>query len=80
MIDDGARRAVALRNGHAADGPDVDEQVLDGLTHQVRAGKTDDRLMKGDVRIRVFLDVIAGRGIEEFVEHGVVLVLELTSL
>ena len=69
VIDDRARRAVALRDRHPPYRPHVDEEVLDRLAHQMRAGEADDRLMKRDVRVRIFLDVLGRRRVAELVEH-----------
>src|ERR1700687_5981097 len=38
VIDDRARRAVALRDRHPPYRSDMDEKVLDRLAHQMRAG------------------------------------------
>ena len=62
MIDDRARGAVALRNRHLADRADMDEQVFDGLPHQVGAGEPDDRLVERDVGLRILVDVLGRRG------------------
>ena len=69
VIGDRARRPILLRDGHPADGADVDEQILDRLADQVRAGQLDDRLMEGDVRVRVFVQVLGRRQGVKLVEH-----------
>ena len=69
MIDDRARGPVALRDGHPADCADVNEQVLDGLAHEVRAGEADDRLVKRDVGVRILVDMLGRRRIAKLVEE-----------
>src|SRR6516162_9264785 len=63
MIRDRTRRPVFLMDRDLADRAHVDEQVFRHFGEQGAAAHLDDRLMKGDVRIRVLgepLAVVAG--------------------
>src|ERR1700722_18863334 len=69
MVDDRTRRAVALRDRHPANGPYVDEDVLDRIENDLRLRQLDNRLMERDVRVRVLGNVLGGRRVLEIVAH-----------
>src|SRR5947209_5542187 len=68
VIDDRARRAIALRDREPANRAHVYEQILDRLPHQVGPRQANDRLVERDVRFGIFLDVLGRRLVAEFVE------------
>src|ERR1022692_4094541 len=53
MIDDRAGRAVVLRDRCPAYGAHMDEQIAGRVDDGLGSSESDDRGMKGDVRIRV---------------------------
>ena len=59
VIDDRTRRPVFLMDRDPADRAHVDEQILGHFGEQRAAAHPDDRLMKGDVRIRIFGEPLA---------------------
>ena len=56
MVGDRTRRPVFLMDRDPADRPHVDEHVFRHIGEQRTAAHSDDRLVKGDVRIGVFVE------------------------
>lgn len=59
VIGNRAGRAIFLRDRHAANRPDVDEEVLDRLGHEMRTGEVDDRLMLFSAAQTSMISIIA---------------------
>jgi hypothetical protein len=55
VIDDRARRAIVLVDRHLADRAHVDKQILGHLGEERAAAHPDDRLVKGDIGVGIFL-------------------------
>ncbi len=69
MIDDGARCAVALHDGRAANGAHVNEKIASRVDNGLRAAQGDDRRVKCDIGVRVLIQMFGGRRILELVEQ-----------
>ena len=69
MIDDGSRRTVALRNGCAADGAHVNEQIAGGIHDGLRPAERDYRRMKRYIGVGIFAQMLRRRRVLELIEQ-----------
>src|ERR1700738_3184402 len=65
MIDDGARRPVALRDGGPPHGSHVQQQISRRINNGLRATQPYDLSMKRDVGVRVLVEMLVRRRVLE---------------
>ena len=69
MIDDRSCGSVVLRNGRAANGTHVNQEISRRIDQSLRAAERNDCCMKGDVRVGVFAQMQGGRRALKLVEQ-----------
>src|SRR5260370_31886466 len=67
MVDDGARRPVALRDGGPPYGSHVEQQISRRINDGLRATQPYDFGMKRDVGVRVLVEVLVRRRVLELI-------------
>src|SRR5580704_3883290 len=69
MIDDRSRRSVILCDGRAANRAHVYQKIPRSVDQSLRSAERDDRGVKGDVRVRVFAQMLGGGRALKLVEQ-----------
>src|ERR1700691_5917915 len=60
MVDDRSRRSIVLSDGRAANGAHVYQKIPRRIDQGLRSAERNDRGVKGDVRVRVFAQMLGG--------------------